>query len=115
MQQSCKRRFYTFHRDDLGKCRCCSTIQGLSCALRLTNTSNKTSYVIILDDTSIKGWLPGKIEISKSIKLPNNIKAGSYGLAIGILDKASNEPVVRLAIEGRDDGWYPISDVEVIK
>ena len=84
-------------------------------ALRLTNTSNKASYVFVIDDTSIKGWLPGIIEINKSIKLPDNVKAGIYNLAIGIVDKTTTKPAIRLAIEGRaEDGWYPISNVEVI-
>jgi len=81
-------------------------------AFRLSN--DKISHIIV-DDTSIKGWLPGKIEINKSIKLPNNIKAGGYDLSIGIVDRNTEKPVIRLAIEGRaDDGWYPISSFDVV-
>lgn len=84
-------------------------------AFRLNNTSNKASYVFVIDDTSIKGWLPGIIEINKTINLSDNIKAGRYDLAIGVVDKVTNKPAIRLAIEGcDDDGWYPISNVEVI-
>jgi hypothetical protein len=78
--------------------------------------TNKGISHVIVDNTSIKGWLPGKIEINKSINLPDNIKSGNYDLAIGIVDKTTNKPAIRLAIEGRaEDGWYPISSFEAIK
>jgi hypothetical protein len=82
-------------------------------ALRLTNTKSKESYVLLTND-SIKGWLPGKTEIKNSIRLPDTIKSGVYGLAIGIVDKLDNKPAVYLAIDGRtEDGWYSLSHIEV--
>ncbi len=78
--------------------------------------ANQDGAYTIIDDTSIKGWLPGKIEIDKQINLPENIKPGSYNLSIGIVDVVTIKPSIRLAIEGRDnDGWYSISNIEIIK
>ena len=78
--------------------------------------SNQDESYIIKSDTSIKGWLPGKIEINKPIALPENIRPGHYDLSVGIIDSFTNKPSIRLAIEGRDDnGWYNISNIDIIE
>ena len=39
-----------------------------------------------------------------------------YRLAIGVVAEDSTEPIVRVAIKGRtEDGWYPLSKVEVVE
>ncbi|MGO8749626.1 MAG: DUF4832 domain-containing protein [Thermoguttaceae bacterium] len=82
----------------------------------------------------VNRWLPGSIdlftpeffkepkdlprgdvnEISDKITLPADIPAGQYTLSVAIVD--TKTPVVRLAIQGRaDDGWYPLSKIQVVK
>ncbi len=59
---------------------------------------------------------PGEIvEVRDSIVLPADIPAGTFSLAIGVVGERSTEPVLRLAIKGRgDDGWYPLSKLQVL-
>jgi len=45
--------------------------------------------------------------------LPSDAAAGTYDLSIGIVSD-DNEPVIRLAIAGRDsEGWYPVGQLDV--
>jgi len=82
-------------------------------AFRLVNVADKTAKVMV-SKTSIKGWLPGETRITESLKLPQALRPGRYELALAVVDPATKEPAVRLAIAGRaEDGWYPLSQVEV--
>ena len=82
-------------------------------AVRLTNASSKET-IVLTNETSIKGWLPGKISITESLELPEDIKPGLYELALAIIDPVTRKPAVRLAITGRaEDGWYPLSKVDI--
>jgi hypothetical protein len=82
-------------------------------ALRFTGETDKKRYVLV-DKTSLKGWLPGKMEKKETWQLPKNLKRGNYRLEISIVDPSTSEPSVRLAIAGREkDGWYPLSQFEV--
>ncbi|HEX30183.1 TPA: DUF4832 domain-containing protein, partial [Candidatus Poribacteria bacterium] len=81
-------------------------------AFRLTGENE----FVFVSDTSIKGWLPGEIEIAEELKLPEDLKPGRYEFALGLLDPLTREPAIQLAIAGRgEDGWYPLSHIEVIK
>jgi hypothetical protein len=67
-------------------------------------------------ETSIQGWLPGETEVVESLTMPESLNPGQYKLEIGIVDGSIGAPSVRLAIEGRaEDGWYPLSQFEVVK
>ena len=82
-------------------------------AFRITNIESGNVFVS-LSDTSIKGWLPGEIEFTESLKLPEDFKPGRYEIALAILDPNTRKPVIHLAIDGRaDDGWYPLSQIEL--
>lgn len=64
--------------------------------------------------TSIKGWQPGRFEVSATLRLPGDLEPGRYELALGLVDPSTGKPSVRLAIVGRaGDGWYPLSHIEV--
>jgi hypothetical protein len=79
---------------------------------RLTDSVGKS--IPVFSDTSIKGWLPGKVARNETFRLPEGLAKGKCQLAIGIVDPRTHQPAVRLAIEGRDaDGWYPLSAVDV--
>jgi hypothetical protein len=60
---------------------------------------------------------PGKIvEVADSIPLPNDLPAGDLTLSLAVVGEQTQEPVVRLAIQGRaDDGWYPLGKIAVAK
>jgi len=62
---------------------------------------------------SIKYWLPGEIH-SKTLSFSTNLDSGTYDLSVGIVSPYDQEPAIDLAIEGRDNGWYPMSVVEVL-
>ena len=84
-------------------------------AFRLTGGEGKRGFVFV-SDISIKGWLPGEIEVTERFKLPEDLKPGRYELALAPVDPFSHEPAIRLAIAGRsEDGWYPISHLEVVE
>ena len=91
--------------------------------------------------TAVNKWLPGSIDlfttdffkmppdlpngelnsVSDTIILPADTPLGQYTLSV-VVGKTALEPLsglsvaVRLGIKGcRDDGWYPLSKVEVVK
>ncbi len=81
-------------------------------ALRLTDRAGK--HVTLVGKTSVRGWLPGKIDAAEPLEIPKGLESGSYKLAIGIVDPSEHLPEVRLAIEGRDaEGWYPLSEMTI--
>jgi len=80
-------------------------------AIRLTN--EKKSEVMITD-ADITTWLPGDNLYDDAVFVPIDMPAGIYQLQIGIVDRQSHEPKVKLAIEGRDtEGWYPVGKIEI--
>jgi hypothetical protein len=60
--------------------------------------------------------LPVTVDIfdEKFLQEPPDLHAGEYSFAIAIVGEHSTDPIVRLAIKGRDqDGWYPLSEIVV--
>lgn len=86
-------------------------------ALRLRQTDSAAEKTLIaVTDTSIRGWLPGKQITDLTFSVPDSLAAGGYELAVGLIDPATREPAVRLAIAGRDaTGWYPVSKLAVTR
>jgi hypothetical protein len=85
---------------------------------------------------TVERWMPGTVEVfteqflksppdlpngplnpaTDELRLPRDLPAGYYELAVAIVDPASNQPAVRLAIEGRNPGgWYAVSRVRVTR
>ena len=97
--------------------------------------ANKRGYKeVFVGNLTVDGWLPGSIElfteaffrqpaelppgevvsVTDTITLPDNVPPGVYSLSIAVVGEESGRPVVRLGIKGRaEDGWYPLSEVEV--
>jgi len=97
--------------------------------------SNGRGVTTILPGTvTVNKWMPGSIQvftedflrevpdlppgevvdITERVTLPQDLPAGVYDLAVGIVGENSTEPVVRLAIQGRaPDGWYPLSKLSI--
>ncbi len=103
-------------------------------AYKLTN--NREYAKVLVGNITVEKWMPGSvdifaeeflreppelppgdiIEVADRIKLPTDMPAGKYRLAIGVVDEDPNKPIIKLAIAGRTkDGWYPLSEVEVFE
>jgi hypothetical protein len=71
------------------------------------------SVAVIPTSVSIKGMLPGAQAVGETVALPGTLAAGSYDMAVGVVD-TKGKAVVRLAIAGRDaDGFYPLGKLTV--
>jgi len=80
-------------------------------ALRLSGPSGTE---VVTTNADIRQWLPGDAIYDGSVKLPSNLRAGTYDLSIGILDPVTRQPKVKLAIAGvTPNGWYPLGKVEL--
>ena len=82
-------------------------------ALRLKNDKRTA---VLVTDANIKTWLPGDNLYDDTVFVPLDMPKGEYELQIGIIDRFSDEPKVKLAIEGREaDGWYNLGKIKVQK
>ncbi|MHC4396023.1 MAG: DUF4832 domain-containing protein [Planctomycetota bacterium] len=80
-------------------------------ALRLKN--DKRTEVLVTE-ANIKTWLPGDNLYDDAVFIPRDMPTGEYDIQIGIVDKYSCKPKVKLAIEGREpDGWYQLGKIKV--
>ena len=91
---------------------------------------------VLVGNVTVEKWLPGHVEtfseefikdppelplgpvvnVTDHVVVPDNMPAGLYRLAIGIVGEQEPEPVVQLGIKGRtQDGWYPLSEIEITK
>jgi hypothetical protein len=89
-----------------------------------------------IGNLTVEKWMPGQIETfsdefvkdppelppgpvvdeTDSVVVPYDMPAGTYRLAIGIVGEQTAAPVVQLGIKGRtQDGWYPLSEIEITK
>lgn len=101
-------------------------------AYRLTNEHAYSK--IFIGGTTVEKWMPGTVEVftgqfleeplnlprgqivqvTERIGLPEDIPAGEYRLALGVIGERSTEPIVRLAIKARaEDGWYALSTLSI--
>ena len=70
--------------------------------------------LVRLTDARIPSWLPGDALYDGRVFLPRDMPEGAYELQLGIVDRQTREPRVRLAIEGRTpDGWYRMGPITV--
>lgn len=61
-----------------------------------------------------RDWLPGEREITGSLRVPGELKAGDYTLAVALVDASGNHRPLRLAIDAPEkNGWYEISRIKV--
>jgi hypothetical protein len=80
-------------------------------ALRL---SNKQTSAVIVTGADIRTWMPGDNLYNNSVFIPANLPDGDYQVSIAIVDPATREPAIKLAIQGMDaDGWYALGNVTV--
>lgn len=85
----------------------------------------------ICSNTDIRNWLPGDVwdavnkkytiapnknAVTASFKMPQNIKAGEYIIALSILDPAGNLPCVRFSIQNYfKGGRHPMGKIGISK
>ena len=102
-------------------------------AYRFSNANGFSK--VIVSKITVNHWLPGSIEmftpdffkmpndlprggihaVAANIGLPADLPVGQYAISIAIVGESSS-PVVRLGIKGRaDDGWYPLSKIQVVR
>lgn len=55
------------------------------------------------------------VTVNDTVTIPASLTGGDSMLAIGVVDETNNIPVIRLAIKGRDDGWYPMGTLRIEK
>jgi hypothetical protein len=80
-------------------------------ALRLVGGGRS---VVRATDARVPSWLPGDSLYDGRVYLPRDLPAGRYELQVGIVDRESLAPAVRLAIAGRNaEGWYPMGAIDV--
>jgi hypothetical protein len=101
-------------------------------AYRLTDPNGYDKTLV--GNITVEKWMPGSVEtfteefiknppdlppgpvvdVIDRVTLPKDMPSGMFRLAIGVVGEQTPEPVVRLGIKGRaDDGWYPLSEIEV--
>ena len=69
---------------------------------------------VLFTRADITSWMPGDSLFDDRVFLPRDMPEGDYELQLGIVDRQTRRPRVRLAIEGRnDDGWYPMGTISV--
>jgi hypothetical protein len=80
-------------------------------ALELRGEGGKSIVKVPVD---LRKWLPGEAVYDGPLYVDDRLKPGVYRLRVGILDPRTGEPVIKLAIEGRQpDGWYDLGELEV--
>jgi hypothetical protein len=103
-------------------------------AYRVSNANGFAKAVV--GSVAVNRWLPGSIalftpeffkqpkdlppgkvnDVSDTVALPADLPAGQYTLSIAVVEGEAAVPVVRLGIRGRgEDGWYPLSKIQVVK
>ncbi len=101
-------------------------------AYRLTRKDGYANTLI--GSVTVEKWMPGSVElfteefmkqppdlppgevvpVTDRVTLPEDLPAGEYDLAVGIVGESSAEPIMQLGIKGRSpDGWYPLSRLTV--
>lgn len=92
--------------------------------------------IVAVGGAAVNAWLPGSVslfddafeseppdlpsgtihEVVDQIRFPHDLPEGEYSLAVAVVGEATEQPVVRLAIQGREaDGWYPLSRLRVVR
>lgn len=82
-------------------------------AIRL---KNENEIRILITDADINSWLPGDIVYNDDVFIPSGTPAGTYDIQIGIVDRTTHQPKIKLAIEGiSGDGWYQLGEIKVLQ
>jgi hypothetical protein len=59
--------------------------------------------------------LPEQTWFTDKITVPRSLKHGVLNFDVGIVDSATNKPVVRFAVKETDEsGWHPMTCMDVV-
>ncbi len=84
---------------------------GYPLALRIKNAHHS---VVLMTNADIRQWLPGDSIYDDAVFLPPDMPEGEYDIAVGIVDRRTLKPKVKLAIAGiSPDGWYTMGKITV--
>jgi hypothetical protein len=76
--------------------------------------SNGKQTAVMITGADIRSWMPGDNLYNNSVFIPASLPDGGYTLSVAIVDPATREPKVKLAIQGvQPDGWYTLGTVDV--
>lgn len=80
-------------------------------ALKLRCDSGNAEIKLPVD---VRKWLPGDAVFDSTIYIPENLQPGNYHLRVALLDPRTEQPAIKLAIEGlQPDGWYDVGSINV--
>ena len=70
---------------------------------------------MVKTDADVRKWLPGDAIYDDAVALPYEMPKGEYALSVGMLDKWTGKPRIRLAQEGAgEELWHGLGKVEVL-
>jgi hypothetical protein len=80
-------------------------------ALQLSSTGGDA---VLKTGSDVRTWLPGDAVVDEALIVPASLKSGMYRVRVALLDPRTDQPTIRLAIEGRQpDGWYDLGEITV--
>ena len=80
-------------------------------ALQITSPTGSANIKLPVD---VRKWLPGDAVYDGTAYVPATLKPGDYRVRVALLDPRTEQPAVRLAIEGRQsDGWYDVGAISI--
>ncbi len=86
--------------------------------IRKANTGGDSRDVLLRHKTNwnVRNWLPGRHNESSSIIIPKDATPDRYYIYFGLLDPVRNNPVIKLAVRGKDSqGWYSWSTLRIVE
>ena len=73
------------------------------------------STATLKTDADVTKWLPGDALYDGGVGIPYGLPTGKYTVRVGLLDRWTGEPRIRLAQKGRaEDGWYDLGEIEIV-
>jgi len=80
-------------------------------AVQLSGTSGRWMMTVPVD---LRKWLPGDAVYDGSLYVDDHLTPDAYRIRVALLDPRTEQPAIKLAIEGRQpDGWYDLGEVRV--
>ncbi|MGB7200278.1 MAG: DUF4832 domain-containing protein, partial [Acidobacteriaceae bacterium] len=80
-------------------------------ALRLRGGKNSA---ILMTNADVRTWMPGDNLYNNAVFVPRSLPDGEYTLEIALVDAATHEPKIKLAIAGVEpDRWYSMGTIKV--
>lgn len=70
---------------------------------------------VVHSTEDVTTWLPGHKYFKETLSLPQGLAGGTVQVDVGIVDAATDEARVKLAIDPvTDDNWHPLARVDVL-